>query len=242
MKKYRKVWIDEHGPIPIDEYGRTYEIHHINGNHVDDRLDNLKCVSILEHYNIHISQCDFGAAASISKRMGIAVDAQRDLNSLAGKQAHEKKLGFHAIPKDQALLNAISGGKALKGYMWFNNGKVNVRSQYPLIEGWVSGKLPCGSGVVIGTKLGIFWNKDDINVRSEVCPGEGWQLGKWLTETQRERRREIGRSCVKTQEEKDKASLRLKGRAVISKTCPYCNKTGGHAAMYRWHFDNCKEK
>ena len=23
--------------------------------------------------------------------------------------------------------------------------------------------------------------------------------------------------------------------------CPHCNKEGGHG-MFRWHFDNCKEK
>lgn len=26
-----------------------------------------------------------------------------------------------------------------------------------------------------------------------------------------------------------------------TKTCPYCNKTGGSNVMQRWHFDNCKQ-
>ena len=25
-------------------------------------------------------------------------------------------------------------------------------------------------------------------------------------------------------------------------TCTHCNKTGGNNVMYRWHFDNCKQK
>ena len=50
---YRKIWIEHNGPIPIDENGRSYEIHHIDGNHSNNHIDNLKCVSIQEHYDMH---------------------------------------------------------------------------------------------------------------------------------------------------------------------------------------------
>jgi hypothetical protein len=30
--KYRKVWEKINGPIPKDDLGRSYEIHHIDGN------------------------------------------------------------------------------------------------------------------------------------------------------------------------------------------------------------------
>jgi hypothetical protein len=36
------------------------------------------------------------------------------------------------------------------------------------------------------------------------------------------------------------AKLR-KGTKQEKIICPYCLKEGGHAAMYRWHFENCKE-
>jgi hypothetical protein len=39
---------------------------------------------------------------------------------------------------------------------------------------------------------------------------------------------------------KDKISAALKGRPVVIVACPHCGKTGGHAAMCRWHFDACK--
>lgn len=51
---YRKIYESHYGPIPIDETGRTYEIHHIDGNSENNDISNLKCVSIQEHYNIHI--------------------------------------------------------------------------------------------------------------------------------------------------------------------------------------------
>ena len=34
--KYRKIYEQHHGPIPIDESGRTYDIHHIDGNHFNN--------------------------------------------------------------------------------------------------------------------------------------------------------------------------------------------------------------
>lgn len=63
--KYRKIWIENFGPIPKDEYGKTYHIHHIDGNRENNELTNLKCVSIMEHFNIHYNQKDWGACAMI---------------------------------------------------------------------------------------------------------------------------------------------------------------------------------
>lgn len=53
---YRKIYEQHYGPIPKDSDGRTYEIHHIDGDHSNNDPSNLKCVSIQEHYDIHHSQ------------------------------------------------------------------------------------------------------------------------------------------------------------------------------------------
>lgn len=66
---YRQIWIKHNGPIPIDENGRTYEIHHVDGNRSNNDISNLICVSIEEHYNIHLRQKDHGACQELSKRM-----------------------------------------------------------------------------------------------------------------------------------------------------------------------------
>ena len=46
---YRKLWIQANGPIPKDINGRSYEIHHKNNNHNDNRLENLRWATICEN-------------------------------------------------------------------------------------------------------------------------------------------------------------------------------------------------
>jgi len=45
-----------------------------------------------------------------------------------------------------------------------------------------------------------------------------------------------------TNETKSKMSQAHLGRPKEKVTCPHCGNTGGHGAMVRWHFDNCKKK
>lgn len=71
-KKYGehiRVWKATYGSIPKDPNGRSYEIHHIDGNASNNHPENLICVSINEHYNIHKSQGDWTAAFLIARRM-----------------------------------------------------------------------------------------------------------------------------------------------------------------------------
>lgn len=83
---YRKVWERVNGKIPQDQYGRTYEIHHIDGNRKNNKIDNLKCLSIQEHYDLHLLQGDFAAAFRIAQRMGVSVEEKSRLMSLSNQK------------------------------------------------------------------------------------------------------------------------------------------------------------
>ena len=71
MIDYRRLWIKHYGVIPIDSDGRSYEIHHVDGNRENNDISNLICVLIREHYNIHYEQEDWGACWGISQRINL---------------------------------------------------------------------------------------------------------------------------------------------------------------------------
>ncbi len=89
MKSYRKIWIDAYGPITKDSNGRSYEIHHINGDHSDNRLENLTLVTIEEHYQIHFNQGDWGACQAIAKRMKLSSEENSKLCSILNQKRVE---------------------------------------------------------------------------------------------------------------------------------------------------------
>jgi hypothetical protein len=83
MDDYRKIWRDANGPIPIDEFGRSYEIHHIDGNRNNNELSNLICVSIEDHYKIHSEQKDYLSALIIASRMNVSPQEKSKLARLS---------------------------------------------------------------------------------------------------------------------------------------------------------------
>ena len=71
MTNYRKLWEKHYGTIPKDENGNSYDIHHIDGNRENNKISNLKALSIKEHYEIHYKQGDWSSAILISKRLNM---------------------------------------------------------------------------------------------------------------------------------------------------------------------------
>lgn len=80
-KIYRKIWEQNNGKIPVDDQGRTYEIHHKDGNNRNNTLENLMCVSIEEHYAIHYEQGDWQACLMMSERMKLTPAEKSELAS-----------------------------------------------------------------------------------------------------------------------------------------------------------------
>jgi hypothetical protein len=75
-KIYRKIY-EEHYQCCLLPY---IEIHHIDGNHKNNSIENLVPVTALEHYEIHKSQGDKAAAALIGIRAGISKEERARLN------------------------------------------------------------------------------------------------------------------------------------------------------------------
>jgi hypothetical protein len=89
-KIHRKIFVKNYGSIP-----EGYDIHHIDGNHNNNLPNNLKAVSLQEHFDIHYSQGDYAAANRIAQRMGMSREERSLLASLAATKANkEGKCGF----------------------------------------------------------------------------------------------------------------------------------------------------
>lgn len=93
MAIYRKIYEQHHGPIPVDEDGRTYEIHHIDGNHANNEVDNLMACPIREHYDIHYKQGNYAAAQKIAIKMKLSHEMISELARL--HQMSRVKQGIH---------------------------------------------------------------------------------------------------------------------------------------------------
>jgi hypothetical protein len=92
MTIYRKIYKKHYGPIPKDKNGRTYDIHHIDGDKTNNNIENLIAVSIQEHYDIHFAQEDWGACFKIAERMKLAPELISELaRKAAFKQIEEGK-------------------------------------------------------------------------------------------------------------------------------------------------------
>jgi hypothetical protein len=96
MINYRKLWEDTYGPIPKEEDGRSYEIHHIDGDNTNNNLSNLKCVTTQEHYEIHKRQGDLRAAWIIKQRLKLSLEEleklRRDYIKVPFTVEHRQKM------------------------------------------------------------------------------------------------------------------------------------------------------
>ena len=106
-KNYREIWEENFGKIPKDQNGRSYEIHHIDGNHTNNNIENLKCITIDEHYKIHYDQGDFGACVMIAKRMNLPPD------HISKIQTGVKRPGVGGVKKGTIPWNKGSNGYKL---------------------------------------------------------------------------------------------------------------------------------
>lgn len=132
---YRKIWESVNGKIPKDDLGRSYEIHHIDGNHSNNDIINLKLVTIEEHYNIHFNQCDYAACHMIANRMAKSPTDLSEMISSLNKLRTGKLNPFYGKTHNQEAVDKIK--TALIGR---KNGPHSEKTK-ELIQKKLSGKL-----------------------------------------------------------------------------------------------------
>lgn len=115
--KYRKIYEQHYGEIPREENGRTYDIHHIDGNHLNNDPENLKAVSLQEHYDIHHNMKDWGACIAIKMRMDSDPNLISELNKKRIEDGTHNFLGGHLQRKrlEEGTHHFIGGEIARQG-------------------------------------------------------------------------------------------------------------------------------
>jgi hypothetical protein len=127
---YRSVYKKYHGPIPLDEDGRTYEIHHKDGNRKNNEPSNLIALSIQEHYNLHFEKKDYAACLRISSRMNQSTEEKTRLASLHAQS--QLKSGTHPWKSEKYKQNQKR--RALSDSNPFKGGEIQKRSHRKRLE------------------------------------------------------------------------------------------------------------
>ena len=223
---YRKIYEQHYGPIPKDSDGRTYEIHHIDGDHNNNSLDNLKCVSLKEHYDIHFKQGDWEACQAIAIRMETS---PIEISKLA----------------TMATLAKISEGR----HPW-QGGDVTRRNNQIRIEEGIHNFLgennPNQRRLLDGTHNFLNSNFQRDVAQARVKNGTHHFLGPEMNNKHQKIRIENGTHNFLGGEIQRKAAIKLlaEGRhpSQIKVECPHCGKIGGKSGMISKHFNNCSKK
>lgn len=121
---HRDIYKKHFGSIPKDKDGRPMDIHHVDGNHNNNDITNLKLVTIQEHYDIHYAQGDWGACNLIGSRLNLTPEERTILSS---RQAKERVAsGTHHLLK-RPDGSSISSDKVKNGTHHFLNCGENTR-------------------------------------------------------------------------------------------------------------------
>ena len=179
---YRKIW-EEHNGKPIPE---GYEIHHLDGNRLNNDPNNLLCVSIEEHLDIHRNQEDWGAVQAILARMN-----NRDEISEAARKAQKKRLeenrhNFQVMTSERRTeISKKTMSKRLEkhgvAFLGIKDIKMNARKAGFVAAEKKAGFLNTnsenhGSKYVKGT---CWWTNIETGerLRAKEAPNEKWKRG-----------------------------------------------------------------
>ena len=238
--KARNIWTKHNGPIPKDEEGRSYDIHHIDGNNQNDDINNLKAVSLEEHRRIHFEQGDYAAANMIADRLGKEFYSgwqhKEETKKKIGDAHRGRKTGRPSPMKNPLIAKKVSDSLIALGDNHPCRKPERRERQREIM-------LDLGDDHHMKTqkskdRQSEIWKEDNPMFNKEV-------VEKVMTsQTSIKSKRWKGNNPMLKEENRKIASDRMTKNNPNSKQveCPYCKLIGGYVNMRRYHFENCKNK
>jgi gamma-glutamyl:cysteine ligase YbdK (ATP-grasp superfamily) len=211
MKNYRKVYESYYGAIPKDSNGRSYEIHHVDGNHDNNDISNLKLVTIEEHYNIHYQQQDWGACHALATRMN---QDPSKISELATKSNLQRVAnGTHPFSGPNINLKRVADGTH-PAKLRMESGTHNfLGKNHPM-------KIASANGTHhFSHEKRKEWKENNPEKYQELCKNQS-------------------KNAVQQIANGTHAGTKVFSTIHI---CPHCNTQGKGAIMFRHHYDNCKQ-
>jgi hypothetical protein len=218
---YRKIYEQHHGPIPVDEFGKSYDIHHIDGDRSNNDPSNLKAVSLQEHIDIHLAQGDWGAVQAIYLRM-VSTPEQRS-----------------AVARELNRARVAAGTHPWLGPE--NNMRKVLNGTHQFLGGEIQRKVTADR-LAAGTHNFQLMTKEErrniqlkrIERGDHPFVGEANPVHKKLADGTHNFLGEDHPMKVR--------SARGDHHWLQKRECPHCGKIGSGSGMNTWHFDKCRSK
>lgn len=197
MNIYRKIYEAFYGPIPKDENGRTYDVHHIDGNRNNNSILNLIALSIQDHYDVHYYQGDWAACHRLSKRITISPEKISELSKLAQRKRVEE--GTHNFLGPE------------------NNRRKILNDTHPFVgPGLNKRKIENGTHIFLDPEfIKKQAERTSKRLKEKVKNGTHHFLGG-----------EIARRCGRERVRQGTHHFITCNPGKIEWTCPYCKKSG----------------
>ena len=261
-EKYRQIYENHFGNIPTDHMGRSYHIHHIDGNHKNNLPNNLKCVSIEEHYKIHLKQGDLAAALRLGSRLHICGEEKSRLakesslarvangthNFLSGeisKIANQKRIldGTHNLLGDKNPSHAriANGTHNLLGDKNPSHARIANGT-----HNWQDGSATKERNLRMSAQGTHPFQSEEFRrshnkkrVESGTHPFLGGEVSK---KTNQQRILNGTHNFIGENNPSHKRLQNSTHNALEEHQCPHCGQVGKGFVMFRHHYERCKWK
>jgi hypothetical protein len=209
---YRKIYEQHYGVIPKDSSGRSYQIHHIDGDKNNNNIENLLCVSIEDHYQLHLKQHEYAAARLLAIQMNRSPE---EISELSRKTIAET---------NQTRINA--------GTHHFQGPTTNQRKNAKMIKDGTHPFMKRADGTSItsdriadGTHPFCNSEIQSRTAKNAVANGKNVLVGGKIQRAVQQKLLEEGKHF-----------------SQIKISCEYCNSISSKLNYNRWHGDRCKHK